>query len=279
MIFQRSYPNGAQMPNTGLFFVFHQGNVVVRLEAGTLTLASPASLSLPTQHPLLHVGNLGDSACLALELDADSTLPAGHRALTLRDLYGRLDEHQYGVAGYASQLINWQRNSRFCMRCGRPLRPMTNEWGKRCADSNCGWSMYPPVNPCTITLVHDGERVLLTHKDGWGPRYGLIAGFVEPGESLEDNLRREVAEETGVRVHAIEYFKSQPWPFPHQLMLGFLATYSSGNVVIDAQELDDARWFHIDELPHIPPPLSIARQIINAWGARLGRDLTTLPVR
>jgi NAD+ diphosphatase len=137
--------------------------------------------------------------------------------------------------------------------------------------------MYPPVNPCTITLVHDGERILLTHKDGWGPRYGLVAGFVEPGESLEDNLRREVAEEVGVQVGRIDYFRSQPWPYPHQIMVGFFAEYAGGEVRIDRDELDDARWFHVDALPQIPPPLSIARQLINTWAASLGRNVSGLP--
>jgi NAD+ diphosphatase len=164
------------------------------------------------------------------------------------------------------------------MRCGGPLIAMASEWGKRCADDACKWTMYPPVNPCTITAVHEGERILLTHKDGWGPRYGLVAGFVEPGESLEDNLRREVAEEVGVQVGRIDYFRSQPWPFPHQIMVGFFAEYAGGEVRIDRDELDDARWFHVDALPQIPPPLSIARQLINTWAASLGRDISGLPM-
>jgi NAD+ diphosphatase len=164
-------------------------------------------------------------------------------------------------------MLLWQQQANFCMVCGRTLQPIPNEWGKRCP--NCGYTVYPPVSPCTITLIHDGENILMTHKDGWGPRYGLVAGFVEPGESLEENVRREVFEETGVQITDIRYWRSQPWPFPHQIMCGFYARYVSGEVKIDANELDDARWFSKSDIrggtPVIPPPLSIARQLIDEW--------------
>ncbi len=278
MPFTRIYPGAAATPDDGIWFVLHNGGLVVRhlgegvgLPAGALDASAWRFDS-----EVLHLGHIDGTPCLAVELAGDAAVPGGHRALSLRDLYGRIDDDHYAVAGYASQLAQWQRNSRFCMRCGKPLLAMPNEWGKRCSDSGCNWLMYPPVNPCTITLVHAGERVLLTHKEGWGPRYGLVAGFVEPGESFEDSLRREVKEEVGVDVGALEYFRSQPWPFPHQVMVGFLAAYADGEVSIDVNELDDARWFHVDALPVIPPPLSIARHLINTWAARLGRDTRML---
>ena len=282
MPFRRTYPNGSHtQPITldhlhadVLWIVLRGGNVVVRQapQAWGLPNAESALIEhLVTRHAL-QLGTFGDQRCLLVELDEDFALPDDHGAVGLRDLYNRIDDEHYAVAGYAAQMSLWQRSANFCMRCGSPLVALEREWGKRCSDDSCGWTMYPPVSPCTITLVHDGERALLTHKAGWGPRFGLVAGFVEPGESLEDNLRREVAEEVGVTVSAVEYFRSQPWPFPHQIMVGFLAAYEAGEVVIDAHELDDARWFHVDALPVIPPPFSIARQIIDAWAARLGRD-------
>jgi len=286
MPFHRVYPNGAHTrPITldhldidAIWIVLQGDNFVVHYADDSWRLpqaGSPLVEHLVDRHAL-HLGQFGERSCLLVELDDALALPARHRAVGLRDLYARIDDEHYAVAGYAAQMALWQRNANFCMRCGSPLFALEREWGKRCSDDACGWTMYPPVNPCTITLVHDGERALLTHKKGWGPRYGLVAGFVEPGESLEDNLRREVAEEVGVSVSKIEYFQSQPWPFPHQIMVGFLAAYESGEVAIDADELDDARWFHIDALPVIPPPLSIARRIIDAWAARLGRDTTRL---
>jgi NAD+ diphosphatase len=211
----------------------------------------------------LHLGTLDGVACIAIAIEDDIALPDGFRAFGLRELYGHVHDDHFAIAGYASQMLLWQRNSNFCPRCGSPLAPIQGEWGKQC--SNCGHTMYPPVHPCTITLIHDGDRLLMTHKDGWGPRYGLVAGFVEPGESLEESLVREVREEVGVEVDQIEYFRSQPWPFPHQIMVGFYARYAGGEIRIDEAELDDAKWFHVDALPVIPPPMSIARQLIDHW--------------
>jgi NAD+ diphosphatase len=281
MTFQRTYPGSTRNAQTTHWYLVQGDKLLFTMRDGALALPDQSTLDALALNVdnALHFGADAGADFVALPVDANMTLPAGHRTFGLRDLYGRVDDRHYAAAGYAVQLATWQRNSRFCMRCGAALLPMAREWGKRCPDETCGWSMYPPVNPCTITLIHDGESVLLTHKEGWGPRYGLVAGFVEPGESLEDNLRREVAEEVGVSVDAIEYFKSQPWPFPHQIMLGFFARYAAGDVRIDTEELDDAQWFHIDALPQIPPPLSIARQLLNTWAARLGRDISALPMR
>ncbi len=276
MPFQRTYPGARRNRSHTRWYLIQADKVVLRMHEG--------ALALPDSRPEeglaeLHFGTDDTSDFVAVLLNPSAALPAGHRAFGIRDLFGRIEDEHYAAAGYALQLAHWHHTSRFCMRCGGPLIGMTREWGKRCADDACNWTMYPPVNPCTITVVHDGEHILLTHKHGWGPRYGLVAGFVEPGESLEDNVRREVAEEVGVTVGRIDYARSQPWPFPHQIMVGFFAEFAGGEVRIDREELDDARWFHVDALPHIPPPLSIARQLINAWAARLGRDTTRLEVR
>lgn len=218
---------------------------------------------------VMHLGMMDAQPVFTVRLPETAKLPTGHRALGLRELYGRLSDEQYALAGYAAQLLLWQKQANFCMVCGSPLGPLPKEWGKKCSDTACGYTIYPPVSPCTITLIHDGERILMTHKDGWGARYGLVAGFVEPGESLEECLVREVREEVGVEVRDVAYFRSQPWPFPHQIMCGYFAKYVSGEIALDKNELDDARWFHVDEIlagtPTIPPPLSIARQLIDHW--------------
>ncbi|MBC8078490.1 MAG: NAD(+) diphosphatase, partial [Chloroflexales bacterium] len=211
----------------------------------------------------MFLGTLDDAPVLALELPDHAALPADMRALPLRSLYGQLDEPGYGLAGFATQMLYWRRNSGFCQRCGSPTQQVPGDWGKRC--TQCGHTAYPHVTPAIIVLVHDGERVLLTHKAGWGPRYSIIAGFVEPGESLEECVQREVREEAGLEVGALRYVGSQTWPYPHQIMIGYLASYASGEIAIDDKELDDARWFPLDALPDLPPPLSISRQIINMW--------------
>jgi len=138
------------------------------------------------------------------------------------------------------------------------------EWSRKC--TVCGHERYPQVCPALLILVHDGgDGILMAHKPGWGERYSIFAGFVLPGESLEECVHREVDEEAGVLVGDLEYSGSQPWPFPHQLMIGFRAKYLSGDIRIDQLELDDARWFRTDTMPALPGPLSLSRQMIEAW--------------
>ena len=141
--------------------------------------------------------------------------------------------------------------------------------GMGAALPDCQHSRYPQVSPAVLALVHDGaDRVLLAHKPGWGDRYSILAGFVLPGESLEECVRREVQEEVGAEVTDLVYQGSQPWPFPHQLMIGYTARYVSGDLRLDEQELDHAAWFSAAQLPSLPPALSLSRQIIDAWRAR-----------
>ena len=270
--FQRAYPNNTPHPENGLWFALNdKGMLVIHHETETILPHGQTPLPhLPRTDQTLFLGYLGDVPCFACHIANDLELPSTTRLLGLRDLYGRVPEAQHAVAGYASQLLLWQRNSNYCSTCGQALTQILGEWGKRC--HNCKRDVYPPVSPCTITLIHDGDRVLLTHKAGWGNRYGLVAGFVEPGESLEDCLRSEVQEEVGATVSDITYFSSQPWPYPHQLMLGFFARYTGGELKLDLNELDEARWTTRAEISKgivgIPPKLSIARQLIDHWMAK-----------
>lgn len=266
--FRRVYPDNTPHPSHGLWFAMNDKGVLVTRHEGETVLPYGETMlpDLPRPEHTLLLGYLDDTPCFACYI-ADETLPSATRQFGLRDLYGRVPEAHHAVAGYASQLLLWQRSSNYCSVCGQPLVQIAGEWGKRCL--SCKRDVYPPVNPCTITLIHDGDRALLTHKAGWGNRYGLVAGFVEPGESLEDCLRREAAEEVGASVTDITYFSSQPWPYPHQLMLGFFARYTSGTGQIDQNELDEARWTTRDEINTgvvgIPPKLSIARLLIDYW--------------
>lgn len=270
--FKRAYPNNQPLPETGLWFAINQHGVIVTMHSDEVRLPSGASHLPGLERPFnaILLGELDATACLACTVPDDVVLPEGYRAIGLRDLYGRIDDRLYAIAGYATQMLHWQRTSNYCANCGAPLTPIPGEWGKRC--SRCGFTAYPPVYPCTITLVYDGDRILMTHKPGWGARYGLVAGFVEPGETLEQNVAREVMEETGVEVCDVRYWRSQPWPFPHQLMCGFYARYAGGALRADNDELDDARWFTKDDIrsgrPVLPAPLSIARQLIEHWLAQ-----------
>lgn len=265
--FVRAYPPAEAADGPSLWLLFRGSELLVVHHGERLALVegngSPGhDLS---REPALYLGTLNGVPCLACELADDAPLPDGASAIGLRGLYGRTDEETYNLAGYAAQLLHWRRTSRFCSACGAPTAPVAGDWGRRC--TSCAYTAYPRISPAILALIHDGERVLLTHKPGWGARYSLVAGFVEPGESLEGCVHREVFEEVGVRLAEVTYAGSQTWPFPHQLMIGFLAQYAGGEIQIDGQELDDARWFSLDDLPELPAPLSLSRQIIDAWVA------------
>jgi NAD+ diphosphatase len=180
----------------------------------------------------------------------------------LRDLATELDGETWQAASLATQLVDFVRTTRFCGVCAAPRASADADLGRTCPNGH--ETAYPRISPCAIVLVHDGgTRVLLGKRANWPVnRYSLLAGFVEPGESLEQCAAREVLEEVGVVVDELRYVGSQSWPFPSQLMLGFTARYASGEVVVDRDELESADWFELDNLPALPPPLSIARQIL-----------------
>jgi NAD+ diphosphatase len=180
----------------------------------------------------------------------------------LRDLATELDGETWQAASLATQLVDYARTTQVCGVCGAPRAWAGTDLGRTCPNGHD--TAYPRISPCAIVLVHDGgTRVLLGKRANWPVnRYSLLAGFVEPGESLEQCAAREVLEEVGVVVDELRYVGSQSWPFPSQLMVGFTARYTSGDVVVDRDELESADWFELDDLPALPPPLSIARRIL-----------------
>ena len=171
------------------------------------------------------------------------------------------------AAGRAVQIVEWERTNRFCGRCGIPNELAMGERAMRCPQ--CRLLRFPQLSPAIITLVHRGDEVLLarSHRFPEG-LFSALAGFVEPGETVEGALVREVEEEVGIRVKNLEYRSSQPWPFPNSLMLGFWAEYESGAIVLEEAEIAEAHWFPVDALPNIPGPISIANQLITSWVAR-----------
>ncbi|HEX2922444.1 MAG TPA: NAD(+) diphosphatase [Chloroflexota bacterium] len=213
----------------------------------------------------LWLGNWRDVPCWVSKLPKDSTLPAGYRRETLVPMQGaRLPDELLSLGGMAMQALYWQSTSGFCPRCGTRTERIAGEWGMRCP--KCRYEHYPHLYPAVIVLIHDGDRVLLARKNGWAPgRYALVAGFVDNGESLEAAVRREIKEEVGVEVDEIQYVGSQNWPFPSQLMVGFLAHYAGGEIKVDHGELEDARWFQRDALPVGPSRHSIAGFIIEHY--------------
>lgn len=214
------------------------------------------------------IGLVAGVAWWAVDVPGDSD-PSDGAALDLYGYHGRASEAEWLAAGRAVQIVEWARTHRFCGRCGTPTAPVDGERAMRCPD--CGLLAFPRVAPAMITLVTRGEsgpdqEVLLARGTQWRvPMYSCLAGFVEPGESLEAAVHREVAEEVGITVANATYRASQPWPFPHSLMVGFRAEYESGDIVCQASEIADAGWYRRDELPMVPPGISIARRLIDEW--------------
>jgi NAD+ diphosphatase len=166
----------------------------------------------------------------------------------LRALYGLVDDQLFALAGRASQILEWDRTHQFCGRCGTPTEYAPRERAKRCPV--CGLMSFPRLSPAVIVLVERGDEVLLArHTRSTDGMYALLAGFVEPGETIEEAIQREIREESGIEVDRMAYFGSQPWPFPHQLMIGFTAQYADGEIQIDGVEIADARWFTAQAMP------------------------------
>ncbi|MET3998902.1 NAD(+) diphosphatase [Marinobacterium sp. MBR-109] len=194
--------------------------------------------------------------------------PAGMTAVDgLRSLLARaVDEAEYARLARASQLATWHDQHRFCGRCGNTLEAHLQDLARQCP--GCGLVQYPRISPCIIVLVTRGDRCLLAHSARFpAGRYSTLAGFIEAGETAEAALKREVHEEVGIEVNNIRFFASQSWPFPHQLMLGFFADHVDGELAPDGEEILQADWFGVDDLPDLPPPFSIARRLIDHFFA------------
>jgi len=206
-----------------------------------------------------YLGTLRGFSCHGVEVSDKTPAPQGMAFVGLRSLYGLLEEDSFKVALTAMHLVEWDRTSQFCGRCGAKTELRREERAKEC--TACGAIVFPRISPAVIVLVERGDRVLLARASRFPD--SVVAGFVEPGESLEQTVSREIEEETGILVEDVRYFGSQPWPFPDSLMVGFTARYASGELRIDDKEIVDARWFSVDDLPQIPEKVSIARKLID----------------
>jgi NAD+ diphosphatase len=218
--------------------------------------------------PRHFVGILDRVALFAVDVP-DGRDPSDGAAVDLRRLHGMTDEVTWAAAGRGVQLVDWARTHRFCGRCGTPTVRSERFTSMDCPA--CGLSAFPRVAPAMIALVTRGpdgpdqEALLARGAQFPVPMYSCLAGFVEAGESLETCVRREIREEVGITVRDIRYVGSQPWPFPHSLMIGFRARHESGELVLDESEIVDARWCRRDDMPPLPGPISIARRLIDGW--------------
>lgn len=228
-----------------------------------------------------YLGELRDISCYSMELDGSkdtgelvSGNPFDNPSLAdvcdlsektcfvgLRELSGILEETLTALAGKAVHIMEWDKNTLYCGRCGSETSIKEEERAKQCPE--CGFTSFPKISPAIIVMIEKEDKVLLARSPHFPPgRYSIIAGFVEPGESIEQAVVREVKEEVGVQIKNIRYFGSQPWPFPDSLMIGFTAEHAEGDIKIDGIEIEDAGWYRIDEIPHAPGTNSISGQLI-----------------
>ena len=217
---------------------------------------------LTPQQPALHIGIWQGQPLRAITISSSLNITAPFTSAPFNAADERMDIQSLTLAGLAKQILHWERQSRHCPRCGAETTAINGTWGKRC--TACNSEHFPHIHPCAIVLVKRGNQLLLTRKAEWpAGRYSLVAGFLDFGECLEECAIREVREETGIEIRNLRYVGSQNWPFPAQLMAGFVADYSAGEICVDHHELEDARWFPVDALPDLPTRRSIARWIID----------------
>ena len=231
---------------------------------GNASLCVPLCVNNPykTSDDVLYVGSLHGHACYAVQVSAENEM-TGLTQVGLRNSYDQVEEDFYLMAGRAWQLIYWDRRSKHCGCCGRRTERHEQN-GRRCFA--CGEEYFPVISPAIIVLISRGDEVLLVRARNFrGGFYGLVAGFVEVGESLEACVMREVMEETGMSVRNIRYFGSQTWPYPSGLMVGFTAEYAGGELHIQEEELVEADFYRYDQLPELSPRLSLGRRLIDAW--------------
>ncbi|MDY9923189.1 NAD(+) diphosphatase [Methanobacterium sp.] len=218
-----------------------------------------------------YLGTFNGHPCYSGEIENEIDAPEGMVLRDLRSLYEVMDEDLYLLAGRASQIANWDRTHQFCGKCGSPTVTKDDEMAKICPE--CGFISFTRLSPAVITaIINDGKLLMALHTRTPGNMYGLIAGFVEPGETLTEAVQRETMEEVGLKVNNINYFGSQPWPYPNSLMIAFTADYESGKIQVDGKEIIDAQWFSADELPRVPSQMSIAGELIEWYLENYGME-------
>jgi len=248
------------------WFIFRQHEMLVQNDESGVTIprmseAATAGFKIIRS---IYLGMLDGIPSYAAEIDVLSDAPESMELQELRPLFGVLPEKLFWIAGRAYHILKWDEVTQFCGRCAAPFEFKHDEYAKICPA--CGLVSYPAVAPAIIVAVSRGDQILLARAVRFKrPVFSVIAGFVEPGESLEACVQREVREEVGIEVKNIVYFSSQPWPFPNSLMVAFTAEFAAGDIRIDDVEISEADWYSVTNLPTIPGPPSIARKLIDSF--------------
>jgi len=264
--FVASYAAPEKLDQPALWFVYMGNHLLV--SHSTHGVEAPVVRDLNelglTELRSQYLGNLSGRHCFAAEVEDATPAPAGMQWSGLRALFGALDDTVFALAGRAFQIVDWDRSHQFCGRCGTATVLKEGERSRVCP--SCAQLHYPRIAPAIMVLVRRGPEILLARSPHFPPgMFSALAGFTEPGETLEQTIVREVREEVSIEISNIRYFASQPWPFPHSLMIAFHADYVEGEIIPDPVEIEAADWFSLDRLPEkLPSTISISRRLIDA---------------
>ena len=264
MLFKPDFKPPNNLAVSALWFILDKDQLLTKIKAERFCIPDTADLkalqiSLSYE---LYLGSLDGQPCFAGVLETGSLFDASFKLTNLRTLFGLIPDTLIWIAGRANQLLYWHLTHLYCGKCGQETRDKIDERAKTCP--RCQHINYPRLSPAVIVAILRGNQILLARNRRFKmPFYSVLAGFVEPGETLEECVTREIKEEVGISVKNIRYFGSQPWPFPDSLMIAFVSDYATGEVVVDRSEIIDAAWFSKKNLPKIPPKISIARQLID----------------
>ena len=251
------------------WFLFQNGRLLIHETGPAFSIPcmpDPTLIDLTVLHRR-HIGQIDGLPCYSAALAESASLPEGMRFEPLRKLFSCLDEPLAVAAGRAAELLRWDQTNQYCGRCKTPTQHHPSELALFCPQ--CKLIVYPRISPAVIVAVTRGDEILLVRTRRHAPgRFSVVSGFVEPGETLEQCVEREVMEETGIAVKDLRYFGSQAWPFPDALMLGFTASYAGGEVLADGSEILEAGWFSAGNLPLLPEPVTISRRLIDWFAGR-----------
>lgn len=247
-----------------LWFIFRGEELLVSIKdhhSLSICTEPPEQYGIPSLYRQ-YIGRYGSVDCFVAETPVGVNPPPSMQYQGLRTLFGVVEDDIFTLAGRAAQVVHYHWEHKFCGKCGTAMRNRTTELAKICPA--CSFISFPRLSPAVIMSVVRGDRILLAR----APRfpsgvYSTLAGFVEPGETLEEAVGREIREEVDLKVKNISYVASQPWPFPHSIMIGFTADYGSGEIAVDNDEIEDAQWFSVDALPRLPSKITIARLLID----------------
>ncbi len=246
------------------WFIFQNEKLLVDITGNDLNFictSSPEQLGLV---PIFSrfLGQYGTTNCFVAEVQDTTHLPPSTEFKGLRALFGIVDDDLFILAGRAVQILHWHKEHQFCGKCGTAMKNREAELARICPA--CSFISFPRLSPAVIMSIIRDDRILLARSPRFSTgMYSTLAGFVEPGETLEEAVQREVREEVNIRISDISYVASQPWPFPHSIMIGFSAIYADGEIEIDNDEIEDAKWFSVHDLPSLPSKITIARLLID----------------